>query len=326
MSGRAHQTTAQRLPQPPRRPPTARNAPPKPPSCGPPQPPPPPPTHRHLLEASANAASPVARTDPPDLLVLGALLHDIGKGYPGEHTDVGIELLGTIGPRLGFPPADVAVLQAMVRHHLLLPDVATRRDLDDPETVRSVAEALGDRRTLGLLGALTEADSVATGPAAWGTWKADLVRELVSRTSFVLGGGAAEEVSDDFPNSAHLDLLRAGEQRFLAEDDRITIVTQDRDGLLSRVTGVMALHGLAVLDAAVTTLDGMALEALRVESSFGPAIVWDKVLVDLAKVLDGRLALQATLPERARGYGRQRPAAPLQEPPRVLLDNGAIGR
>src|SRR3546814_2877333 len=85
----------------------------------------------------------------------------------------------------------------MVRHHLLLPDVATRRDLDDPETVRSVAEALGDRRTLGLLGALTEADSVATGPAAWGTWKADLVRELVSRTSFVLGGGAAEEVSDD---------------------------------------------------------------------------------------------------------------------------------
>src|SRR3546814_784667 len=119
---------------------------------------------RHLLEAAANAASLVARTDRPDLLVLGALMHDIGKGYPGDHTEVGIELLGTIGPRLGFPPADVAVLQAMVRHHLLLPDVATRRDLDDPETVRSVAEALGDRRTLGLLGALTEADSVATGP------------------------------------------------------------------------------------------------------------------------------------------------------------------
>src|SRR3546814_7209930 len=108
-----------------------------------------------------------------------------------DHAEVGIELLGTIGPRLGFPPADVAVLQAMVRHHLLLPDVATRRDLDDPETVRSVAEALGDRRTLGLLGALTEADSVATGPAAWGTWQADLVRELVSRTSFVLEIGRA---------------------------------------------------------------------------------------------------------------------------------------
>src|SRR3546814_10638862 len=85
----------------------------------------------------------------------------------------------------------------------------------------------------------------------------------------------------------------------------------------------MALHGLAVLDAAVTTLDGMALEALRVESSFGPAIVWDKVLVDLEKVLDGRLALQARLAERARVYGRQRPAATLQEPPRVLIDNGA---
>src|SRR3546814_1149777 len=123
------------------------------------------------------------------------------------------------------------------------------------------------------------------------------------------------------PRTTHTDTLFPYTTLFrsLAEDDRITIITQDRDGLLSRVTGVMALHGLAVLDAAVTTLDGMALEALRVESSFGPAIVWDKVLVDLEKVLDGRLALQARLAERARVYGRQRPAATLQEPPRVRI-------
>src|SRR3546814_18173045 len=88
---------------------------------------------------------------------------------------------------MGYPPDALSGLRGMVRHHRLLPDVATRRDLDDPETVLSVAEARVDRRTLGLRGALTEADSVATGPAAWGTWKADLVRELVSRTSFVLG-------------------------------------------------------------------------------------------------------------------------------------------
>ncbi len=67
-----------------------------------------------------------------DLLVIGALLHDIGKGYPGDHTEVGIELMGRIGPRMGFPPDDVAALAGMVRHHLLLPDVATRRDLLDP--------------------------------------------------------------------------------------------------------------------------------------------------------------------------------------------------
>ncbi len=278
---------------------------------------------RHLVEAAANAAALVARTDRPDLLVLGTLLHDIGKGYPGDHTAVGIELVGTIGARLGLPPEDVAVLQAMVRHHLLLPDVATRRDLDDSATITAVAEAVGDQLTLGLLGALTEADSLATGPAAWGRWKADLVRELVRRTAHVLGGGAAEDVRDDFPTAAHLALLAAGRQVLHGEGDRLTVVTQDRPGLFSRVTGVMALHGLGVLDAAVTSVDGMALEVLKVESSFGPTISWDKVVTDLESAIDGRLALQARLAERARVYGARRQSRPISEPPRVLVDNSA---
>ena len=76
----------------------------------------------------------------------------------------------------------------LLRHHLLLPTAATRRDLDDPATVRAVAEAVGDRETLELLHALTEADAPATGPAAWGDWKAALVDDLVGRTAAVLGG------------------------------------------------------------------------------------------------------------------------------------------
>jgi [protein-PII] uridylyltransferase len=278
---------------------------------------------RHLMEAAANAAGLVARTNRPDLLVLGALLHDIGKGYPGDHTTVGIELLDTVGPRMGFPPADVAVLQAMVRHHLLLPDVATRRDLDDPATVEGVAAAVGDLLTLGLLAGLTEADSLATGPSAWGKWKADLVRDLVGRVAHVLGGGTAEEVRDDFPTAEHLELLRAGRQVLHGDGDRITVVAADRHGLFSRVTGVLALHGLGVLDAAVTSLDGMALEVLRVESSFGPTIAWDKVIADLERVLEGRLALQARLAERARIYGGRQRLAPVHEPPRVVVDNHA---
>jgi [protein-PII] uridylyltransferase len=278
---------------------------------------------RHLMEAAANAAELVARTDRPDLLVVGTLLHDIGKGFPGDHTEVGIELLEEIGPRMGFPPEDVAVLQAMVRHHLLLPDVATRRDLDDPATVEAVAEAVGDKRTLGLLAALTEADSLATGPAAWGRWKAELVRELASRTAHVLGGGAIAEVRDDFPTAAHLALLQAGVPSITGEGDCLTVVTADRPGLFSRVTGVLALHGLGVLDAAVTSVDGMALEVLRVESTFGPTIAWDKVLADLEKVLDGRLALQARLAERARVYGGRQGRGPIAEPPRVVIDNEA---
>ena len=279
---------------------------------------------RHLIEAAANAAGLVARTDRPDLLVLGTLLHDIGKGFPGDHTEVGIELLATIGPRLGLPPADVATLQAMVRHHLLLPDVATRRDLDDTATITAVAEAVQDQRTLGLLAALTEADSLATGPAAWGRWKAELVRDLVRRVSHVLGGGTPEEVRDDFPTAAHLELVAAGRQVLQGDGDRLTVVTPDRPGVFSRVTGVLALNGLDVLDAAVASVDGMALEVLKVESSFGPTISWDKVVGELASALEGRLALQARLAERARAYGGRRGAAPLlQEPPRVLVDNDA---
>jgi [protein-PII] uridylyltransferase len=279
---------------------------------------------RHRIETAANAAALVARTDRPDLLVLGALLHDVGKGFPGDHTVVGIELLAAIGPRMGFDDADVGLLQGMVRHHLLLPDIATRRDLDDPATITGVAEAVGGPVLLGLLAGLTEADSLATGPAAWGRWKADLVRDLVRRTAHVLGGGSPEEVREDFPTAEHLALMAAAQQVLRGDGDRVTVVARDRPGLFSRVTGVLALNGLSVLDAAVAGADGMALEVLRVESSFGPTITWDKVLTDLEAAIEGRLALQARLAERARVYGsRHKLHAPIQEPPRVLVDNAA---
>ena len=78
----------------------------------------------------------------------------------------------------------------MVEHHLLLPDVAIRRDLTDPATIKKVADAVGDAQLLGLLAALTEADSLATGPSAWGSWKAQLVADLVERTRLALDGRA----------------------------------------------------------------------------------------------------------------------------------------
>jgi [protein-PII] uridylyltransferase len=89
------------------------------------------------------------------------------------------------------------------------------------------------------------------------------------------------------------------------------------------VTGVLALHGLAVNEAAVTSLDGMALEVLRVESSFGPTVAWDKVVPDIERALEGRLAIQARLAERARVYGTAQKRTPVYEPPRVVVDNEA---
>src|SRR6202042_2786640 len=151
---------------------------------------------RHLLEAAALAADLTDRVDRPDLLLVGALLHDIGKGYPGDHTQVGMDLVRTMTTRMGFAPDDVEILVDLVRHHLLLPDTATRRDLDDPTTIARVARAAGNRVTLHLLAALTEADSRATGPSAWGAWKAGLVADLVERTDRVLQGETEPALPD----------------------------------------------------------------------------------------------------------------------------------
>ena len=84
------------------------------------------------------------------------------------HTIQSHNLFIWAGMIVGFDQDDVSVLVDLVRHHLLLPDTATRRDLDDPTTIARVAAAAGNRLTLHLLAALTEADSKATGPSAWG--------------------------------------------------------------------------------------------------------------------------------------------------------------
>jgi len=260
---------------------------------------------RHLVEAAVLASSLVDRVDRPELLLLGALLHDIGKGYPGDHSVVGVELIRAIGARLGYGEDDLAVLELVVRQHLLLPDVATRRDLSDEATITHVANLVGSVSALRLLAALTEADSIATGPAAWGSWKAELVGDLVTRTAAYFGeldpGAIA---APEFPTAEQWSWLEARESRVLGVDDRLTIVVPDRPGLFSRMAGVVSLHGLDVLDAAaITHENGMALESFRVESSVSPTIAWPRVVADVERALAGRLAIQARLAERARLYG-----------------------
>ena len=279
---------------------------------------------RHLCETAANASALVDRVDRPDLLVVGALLHDIGKGYPGDHTEVGIGVVRSVGERMGYPVEDIEILQDMVRHHLLLPDVATRRDLSDEGTVRFVAERIGSLSLLRILGALTEADSLATGPAAWSTWKAELLAELCARTAHVLGGGhhASSLGGGGFPTAEQL--VRLGEGRRIIEglDDELTVIAPDRSGLFSRVAAALALNGLDVLAAAAHTDDaGMALETYRVESSVGPVIPWDRVIGDVEKALDGKLALEARLRERARVYARREPTLAAPSAPTVTFDN-----
>lgn len=276
---------------------------------------------RHLCEAAAGAAALAEQVERPDLLVIGALLHDIGKGYPGDHTEVGQEIVTAMATRMGYPPADVATLVAMVRLHLLLPDVATRRDLADDATIQRVADEVGSVDTLHLLAALTEADSIATGPAAWGDWKAGLVAQLTSRTAHLLGGGGGEEPRiAPFPTDEQRALMAAGERAVVVDGDTVTVVAPDRPGVFSRVAGVLALNGLDVLEAAAASEHGMALSRFTVESSLGSAINWERVRTDLDRSLDGRLALSARLAERAKAYARPGVAT---RRPEVRFDNDA---
>ena len=278
---------------------------------------------RHLLETAGQASRLTERVNRVDMLMVVAVLHDIGKGYPGDHSTVGAELIKTMTARMGYAPEEVESFSQMVKYHLLLPDAATRRDLDDPGTLQTVADTVGTKERLHQLWALTEADSLATGPSAWSPWKASLVAELVSRVGQVLDGALPDSfVSDAFPTTEHLEKLAANEEIIEAGDSLVTVYTGDRPGTFSRVAGVLALHGLDVMAAnAYSSEEDRALSVFQVSDPRRDVTPWDRVLKDLRLALGGGLALQARVAERARTYGRLKPMTRSPVPASVRFDN-----
>jgi [protein-PII] uridylyltransferase len=286
---------------------------------------------RHLLETTAEAAALQHTVRRPDLLLLGALLHDIGKGSAGsgDHSSHGADIALRCCRRFGLAEDDLDTLDALVRHHLLLPEMATRRDLDDPATAAVVAQAVGDADTLALLAALTEADSRATGPTAWSDWKAGLVARLVSQVAAVFEGRpqpdrkAAIEASLSASERA---LLAAGRLELMAYGGRVVVAAPDRPGLLAIVAGVLSLSGGSVRSATTFSdrATAMALMRFEVAPDFLELPDWATVLRRLGDALDGRLNLRSALQERERHYARARRAESAR--PRgveVLVDNSA---
>ena len=275
---------------------------------------------RHLIETAVRASSLAAEVARPDLLLIGALLHDIGKGYPGDHSEVGERLGRRIASRMGFSPADAGTIAALARHHLLLPDTATRRDLTDPSTIQIVVAALqGSGELLDLLHWLTVADAAATGPAAWSDWKATLVGQLVRRTHQVLGGGSLPAAEP--PSQAVLTLARAGLTKVAVEGSDVIVAAPDAPGLLSAASGLLALHSLDVRAATVQTVQGMAVNRFTVSPRFGelpdPALLND----DLRRILAGSLALDERLRAKEssyRQYSANLLSGPTDQPPRLL--------
>jgi [protein-PII] uridylyltransferase len=279
---------------------------------------------RHLLEAAVQARAFTRDVHRPDLLLVGALLHDIGKGRPDrDHTEVGVELIPEIGAHLGFPPEDVDTLVDLCRHHLLLAETATRRDLDDPHTINTVAEAVGTAEFLELLAALTEADALATGPLAWTSWKRSLVADLVNR---VRGQLAGEELPVA-PRLTEDQLAMAsgiGVRVLLQEHDAgfdITVGAPDQVGLLGLVAGVLSMHRLEVRSAVTQTLGDRAVEVWTVNPQFGDPPAVDRLREDIRRALAGQLDVGARV--RRRDEAASAGDGPVQLAPRVDLVSDA---
>ncbi|MBW2444642.1 MAG: [protein-PII] uridylyltransferase [Deltaproteobacteria bacterium] len=136
----------------------------------------------------------LVQNEVPDkaVLYLGCLLHDIGKGLGGDHSDKGFDRARRTVERLGLSPVRAARVCYLVKHHLFMSHVAQRRDLSDPKLIVEFARQAGDRENLRNLYLLTFADIRASSPKAWTEWKGFLLRELFERTSEYLEAGGQD--------------------------------------------------------------------------------------------------------------------------------------
>jgi [protein-PII] uridylyltransferase len=278
---------------------------------------------RHLVEAAAAAAELTRDVDRPDLLLVAALLHDIGKGWPGDHSEVGEPIAAGIGERMGFSPPDVATLAVLVRHHLLLPATATRRDIDDPATVDRVAATIGnDPAVLHLLHALAQADGAATSTSAWSPWKAHLVAALVARVQAHLGGGPMPEPEPVLhPTEPQVTGAVTVGIEDVADGQQVTIGAPDRSGLLSTCAGVLALNQLDVRAAKMSVEDGYVTGVFAVRPRFGRAPVPEILADAMRAALEGTLPLAERLRQREADY---REDAARWAPPRISWHNGEV--
>lgn len=265
---------------------------------------------RHLVRAAVEAAKLTTTVSRPDLLLIGALLHDIGKGRDADHSELGAKISAQVAARLGLPEADVALVSAMVRHHLLLPHTATRRDISDPATIQRVTKTLDDNPVLlELLHALTTADSLATGPGVWTDWKARLLAELVSGCEEALHGKGF--VPPEPMGAEQRELVAEavasgrGEVRISAVGKVVTVVlaVPARAELLAPAAGVLALNSLEVHAAVLRGHDGGRAGVFTASPKFGSLPDVTLLREQFARAVAGTMPLTQRLAAKERDYG-----------------------
>ncbi len=274
---------------------------------------------RHLVEAAVQAGALTRNVDRPDLLLVAALLHDIGKARGGDHSLIGARIAEEQCAGMGFPAHDVAVVEALVRLHLVLPDTATRRDLDDVAVIDEVARAVGSVEVLDLLHQLTIADSIATGPAVCSDWRFGLIDDLVTRVRGALDGrrlpeppGLTENQRTALEHDGVWVLMEVEE-----ETVRVTVAARDQLGLLGTVAGVLALNRLHVLGARVMTVDGRAVQEWTLRPAFVHPPSASSLTDDIRRAIEGTYDVADRLARREADYALAPPPggypAPLVE-------------
>jgi [protein-PII] uridylyltransferase len=294
---------------------------------------------RHLAETVSRARIFTTRVARSDLLILAALLHDIGKGRDADHCVLGAQLATQIGTRLGMWPSDIEMLSTLVFHHLLLAKVAIRQDLNDPQTIAAVCDALnGDPVLLDVLHALTEADSLATGPGVWSDWKASLVGDLVRRSRMAMNGEALPQADPLDPEymalaadrKVHVELRPSADRRL----HHAVVIAPDQRGLLSKAAGVLTLNSLRVHSASINVEGGVAISEFVVSPHFGSPPASGLLRQQLIRALGGQTDVLSALEQRSadtkpKPIGEAPTAVPVHHssaPPRILWFEGTPGR
>jgi [protein-PII] uridylyltransferase len=311
----------------------------------------------------------------PHLLYLAALLHDIGKGHHTDHSVLGADMIDDVGRRLGQSKEERKCLAFLVRYHLFLPENALRRDLDDQEFIRQTAELINDTDRLTMLYLLTIADSKATGPSAWSSWKATLLMDLYLKVKVCLEAGctvdtdklgeeqgiswlrhqvsaqlqpgeqvltAVEELPADYLTSftpemvarhlrMHRDQSVLLQQKVLLFPEArhgswsLLMLSRDRQGLLAKLCGVLALHKLSVLAAQIFTWpDGTVVDVLDVvpvaNSGFDEQD-WQALENDLNLAVNYRLDVGLQLHNKMQAVGHRVKRQVQQLEKKVIVDN-----
>jgi [protein-PII] uridylyltransferase len=266
---------------------------------------------RHLLETCVEASKMVRDVRRPDLLLVAALVHDLGKALDGDHSVTGAVIAGTLARRLGFRDADADTIALLVRQHLMLAQVATRRDLDDPMTVDLVAGIVRDTETLDLLEAITYADARAAGPAASSPWRMRLVGELCRRVRGELSGGGEGMWTEapPIPVPVLQQVVGVGRLGLTVTDHhgdvRVNVAVPDQVGTLSTVAAVLAVERLAVRSAVITSVEGLGISQWTVAGSPpDPVRLRDRLAVALRDPTDLVRRLAARDASRGRVASR----------------------